>query len=87
MANRKTILDQISFEREYQNDKWGKEFDDKNTPNDWVAYITNYLGKAVTMPFNDTQFRINMRKVAALAVAALEQDKYAPRHYDIPAQT
>lgn len=80
--NRTGIFLQIEDERAYQNSKWGTAFDEKNTPNDWVAYVNKYLGQAVTHPFNDGVFRTNMRKVAALAVAALEQDKYAPRHYD-----
>jgi hypothetical protein len=67
---------------EYQNEKWGTDFDDKNTPNDWVAYITRYLGKAVLFPFNGDVFRGAMLKVAALAVAVLEREDYAPRHYD-----
>jgi hypothetical protein len=82
MNSRQVILDEIEAERKYQDIRWGNGFDSKNTPNDWVAYITNYLGKSVTMPFDDTAFRSNMRKVAALAVAALEQPNYAPRHYD-----
>lgn len=75
------VFDAITAEREYQK-KWGNEFDDKNTPNDWVAYIAAYLGKAVTLPWNREQFRIAILKVAALAVAILERSEYAPRHYD-----
>lgn len=80
--SRRDIYDNIEAERSYQNERWGTAFDDKNTPNDWVAYITKYLGQSVTMPFNDDTFRVQMLKVAALAVAVLEQDKYALRHYD-----
>ena len=76
------IFEKIATEREYQNQKWGNSFDSKNTPNDWVAYISKYLGQAMTMPFDETTFRTQLLKVATLAVAALEQDKYAPRHYD-----
>ena len=72
----------IESERRYQDKKWGTDFDTLNTPNDWVAYISKYLGQAVTMPFNDNTFRLQMVKVAALATAALEQPSYAPRHYD-----
>ena len=79
---RKLVLDSINTEREYQNSRWGVEFDAKNTPNDWVAYISKYLGQSVTMPFDESRFRTQMVKVAALATAALEQDQYAPRHYD-----
>lgn len=84
MITRQEIFGNINAEREYQDRKWGTEFDSKNTVNDWVTYITNYLGKASTIPFNENTFRVNMYKVAALAVAALEQEKYAPRHYDNP---
>jgi uncharacterized protein YcbX len=80
--SRRTIFAAIETEREYQDDKWGKTFDHRNTPNDWVAYISKYLGQAVTLPWNPVQFREQMLKVAALAVAVLEQDDYAPRHYD-----
>lgn len=76
------ILEQIRIERTYQNTKWGTEFDKKNTPNDWMAYIASYLGKALTYPFNRFTFSKALIKVAALCVAALEQDSYAKRHYD-----
>lgn len=76
------IFEQINGERYYQNERWGNDFDSKNTPNDWVAYISKYLGQAVTMPFDEATFRIQLKKVATIAVAALEQDAYAPRHYD-----
>lgn len=79
---REQVFSLISAEREYQNAKWGSEFDDKNTRNDWVAYISQYLGKAVTFGPDTAQFRNALTKVAALAVAALERENYAPRHYD-----
>jgi hypothetical protein len=82
MLTRQQIFVDINGEREYQNNRWGNDFDSKNTPNDWVAYISKYLGQAVTMPFNEDTFRTQLLKVATLAVAALEQEKYAPRHYD-----
>ena len=76
------VFQAISAERDYQDRKWGTGFDDKNTANDWVAYITCYLGKAVTMPWNGDHFRKAMIKVASLCVAVLEREKYPPRHYD-----
>jgi hypothetical protein len=83
-----TLFDQIATERQYQDQRWGTEFDDKNTLNDWAAYINVYLTRALCMenvgkPENQ---RIAMVKVAALSVAALEafdrNGKFAPRHYD-----
>ena len=81
------ILNDIRVERAYQDKKWGTEFDDKNTANDWVAYITSYLGKAVTMPWDGDTYRTMLIKTAALCVAALEaldRAKGFPpeRHYD-----
>lgn len=79
---RTEIFNLVTKEREYQNKKWGTEFDSKNTPNDWVAYISKYLGQSVTLPWNEEVFRTQMIKVMALASAALEQDTFAKRHYD-----
>lgn len=79
---REQIFNLIGAERDYQTHKWGTAFDTKNTPNDWVAYISKYLGQTVTLPFNKATFQTQLLKVAALAVAALEQQDYAPRHYD-----
>lgn len=79
---RTEIFGLIEGEREYQNNKWGTEFDAKNTANDWVAYMTKYLGQSVTMPMDEERFRQQLLKVATLAVAALEQEQFAPRHYD-----
>lgn len=41
------IFYEISAERKYQQGKWGDDFDSKNTPNDWVAYLTKYVGQSV----------------------------------------
>ena len=80
------ILQEIREEREYQDGKWGTEFDDKNTLNDWAAYINVYLGKCVTMKSNPEEQRKQMKKVATLAVAAMEafdrNGHFPPRHYE-----
>ena len=51
-------------------------FDQTNQYNDWVAYITAYAGRAAggcaRNEREDCDFRENMVKVAALAVAAIE---------------
>ena len=80
--DRNEVYALIDAERAYQSTKWSKEGDDKSTPNDWVAYIAIYLGRAVTLPWNRNTFRTAMVKVAALAVAVLEREEYSPRHYD-----
>lgn len=81
-----TIFDEIRKEREYQDSKWGTEFDDKNTINDWCAYIIIYLGKAVTMNITKEDQRKFLVKVASIAVAAIEtfdkNSEFYNRHYD-----
>jgi hypothetical protein len=79
---RELVFELISKEREYQDNTWGPTFDDKNTPNDWIAYIMHYAGRAVTLPWNEIKFREGVLKVATLCVAILERVEYAPRHYD-----
>lgn len=81
------IFNDIQTELDYQNQKWGSEFDHKNTPNDWMAYIVAYTGMALTLPWNPKQFRTAMVKVAALAISAIHNcDKAGgdmpKRHYD-----
>ncbi len=82
------IYHAIRREREYQNDLWGPEFDDKNTANDWVTYITKYAAKTADIPMTQGHYEIAMLKVAALALAAIEASKrndgLPPRHYDHP---
>ena len=84
--SRQNIFNMIDSEREYQDAKWGPEFDDRNTANDWCAYINNYASRASTFDLNQDEFEIAMLKVAALAVAAIETSRRnagpAPRHYD-----
>ena len=85
-STRQDIFDSIQTEREYQDQKWGTAFDDKNTANDWVAYIAEYSSRGCSYE-NDVQaFRTAMLKTATLAVAALEatdrNNGLPKRHYD-----
>lgn len=77
--SRETILNEIANERLYQEEKWGNNADDtKNTPNDFVSYISCYStywfdgGFAPYSPETVNAFRKSMVKTAALAVAAIE---------------
>jgi len=79
---RTEIFIAVEAERAYQNDKWGSKFDNLNSPNDWTAYIVQYLGRSVTFPWNRDTFRAMILKVMALCCAVLEQEEYHPRHYD-----
>lgn len=84
--SRQNIFNMIDDEREYQDGKWGTEFDDKNTANDWVSYLTRYAAKAAEFELTPEAFEIAMVKVASIAVAAIEASRRnggpALRHYD-----
>lgn len=81
-----TIVNEIKTERNYQDNKWGTGFDDKNTVNDWMTYINIYGSRATSMGVQAEDQRKAMLKVASLAVAALEafdrNGTFANRHYD-----
>jgi hypothetical protein len=84
---RSQVFDEISKEREYQIAKYGNEMDRQNTPNDWLAYVASYIGRALTRPWNPSLFRSGLIKVAAVCVAAVEwcdrTNGHMPRrHYD-----
>jgi len=82
------ILDQIVAERERQDGLWGDSFDDRNTLNDWCAYLMIYAARAAGMENvgKVAEQRLALLKVASLAVAAIEtldrNGKFAARHYD-----
>lgn len=80
------ILAEIKAEREYQEGRWGAQFDDKNTVSDWAAYIGNYTGRATSMSASKVEQRLNLMKAAAIAVAAVESfdrnNGFAARHFD-----
>lgn len=80
------ILD-VTNEVKYAQKKWGKAFDKKNNPNDWVAYIVAHVGAAVTMPWNGATFRKMMVEAAGLCMSAvlwhdIAKGKMPKRHYD-----
>jgi hypothetical protein len=91
MSNRNDILNSIDVERERQDVMWGTKFDDKNTPNDWVAYIVRYASDAAYDGnggwYNVDRYKLQLLKCATLCVAALEScerldGNLAKRHYD-----
>jgi len=77
-------LNEIAVERQYQDEMWGSEFDDKNTVNDWITYMARYASNAGTA--TPAGQRVALVKVAALAVAAVEafdrNEGFPPRHYE-----
>jgi hypothetical protein len=70
-----TVYDEVRAERAAQEARWGNEFDDKNTPYNWAAYLGQYATRSLIgdpMQVARDKFRADMVKVAALAVAAIE---------------
>lgn len=74
-----SILDEIKTEREYQVTRWGNAADDtKNTPNDFVTYISHHATRWFNggfAPYGKTAmdiYRKQMIKTATLAIAAIE---------------
>lgn len=47
MTEAKAILAEIEAEHERARDRWGAEHDEEHTVLEWVAYITQYTGRAV----------------------------------------
>lgn len=66
---RSSIFEEIEVERGRQDARWGgPEHDSGHSWKDWVQLITHHANR--TMP--TAQFRRQMIKVAALAVAGIE---------------
>ena len=84
------ILAGIKTERERQVKLWGDDFDDKNTANDWAAYVSKYVNEGAYSGRQDKytpeRFREHLLKAATLCVAAVEaidrNGDCAPRHYE-----
>lgn len=86
-TTREDIVHAILKEREYQESKWGSDFDDKNTINDWVTYICHYASKAgMEEDLSGSADTRMLVKAATLCFAALEADArnngFPARHYD-----
>jgi hypothetical protein len=79
VLNRQQIYAALEKERAYQVGKWGNDADDtKNEPNDWAAFIAHHSTRWFNggfAPYDKATvdaFRVQMLKVATLAVAAIE---------------
>lgn len=73
------ILAEVRVERDRQTAVGSNLSDPRRRPNEWIAFITAYLGRAACACYrNDREgygwprFREMMLKVAALAVEAVE---------------
>jgi hypothetical protein len=97
MNNYNTIFDDILKELEYAHERWGDEFDKKNTLNDWVTFINMYACDAAkleysspeSLPQSKKESRKKLIKAAGLCISAIKQldsnpgnNGFALRHYD-----
>jgi len=80
------IFQAIDKENCYACDKWGTDFDDHNTINDWAAYVNIYLAHATTLRATVEQQKSGVIKAGNLCIGALlalaRNGKFADRHYD-----
>lgn len=74
-----SVYKELEDERKYQRERWGDSVDLLiNTPNDFVSYISHYSTKWLSGEFTPysketvDNFRIQMIKTAAIAIAAVE---------------
>lgn len=85
MKTIQAVTGEVLLEVMRAHEQWGTKFDEKNTLNDWIAYINIYLGKASSMGASKETVKKELRKAAGLAMSALfhaENESLAPRHYD-----
>ena len=74
---RKDVYKLIDEEREYQDEKWGE--DKQNSIEAWLVYIEDYLNAAKHSITRSTDIvtygkaKCNIRKIAAMAICAMEQ--------------
>lgn len=82
----KDLFDEVARAYNY----WGTAFDDKNTANDWAAYICNYVASGAYTgrleAYTPEKFTECLKKAAGLCIAAMLAIKRngdcAPRHYE-----
>lgn len=82
---RNDVFKLIDGEREYQDSVWGNSNKRERTPTEWFVYIEDYIneGKHILSRepdaiANDKAMEI-LRKVAAMAVCAMEETETKPR--------
>lgn len=76
---RQDVYTLIDGEREYQDLKWANFDDSKWSINDWLVFIERYIFEARDVTGSPMLQMDNMRKIAALAIAAMEYNETNPR--------
>ena len=84
----KDIIGDICAERVAQITQHGfnQEHDDRLRPNDWVAKLTKHVGYAAD-DLKAAEFRKQMVRIAAIAVAAIEYTDRNSTRVTIPDKT
>lgn len=82
------VIELIKEEREYQDLRWGSGIsscDDNHSTLEWLVFIEDYVNEAkhiLSRNCDDQSTELSkhiMRKIAALAVAAMENNGSLPR--------
>ena len=78
---REEVFKLIDEERMFQDNMWGDTYDKQWAPSDWLIFIDWYLDEARnglrgcdSVEDGRTKQMDNIRKIAALAVAAMENN-------------
>ena len=78
--DREYVYKLIDGERDYQESKWSPDYDDsKWAINDWIVFIERYIAEAKNTTGHRAFQMDAMRKIGALAVAAMEHYETLPR--------
>ena len=78
-AKQNEVFEVVANEREYQDKRWPGH---KHTNTEFLVYIDHYVKEAfaaVSVQDDDKATYPALRKIAALAVAAMEQNGFARR--------
>ncbi len=78
-------IEAVLRERVYAEEKWGTDFDDNNTINDWIAYATMYASDAPKIGNTVDQAYGYLIKAAGLLMEAamrVRENRIANRHYE-----
>jgi len=88
MDKRSQVYELIDGERDYQDKKWNAETTEtsgKHSPAEWLVYMQDYLTEAFNLaarnadPEASNLVMDNIRKITAMGVHAMEQNKTLPR--------
>jgi hypothetical protein len=82
---REEVYKLIDGERDYQNTKWSSPPDLLHTPTEFILYIDDYVRQGISQATRNTNPEATqicldtIRKIAALAVACMEQHETQAR--------